>query len=526
MNNYIYKVKALFALSDYYFRYFIVFSFCSVIVGVYLFYSRNSDIHYCTYLFAEGVFLSYCISRLLQIVNKIPYVRYLQYVVVGVMIGFYFGNIIACVTFREQINEITIPIILGTNISEAGDFISAFSSWNLMTMLGAGGIALVLIWVCVPYIKSKFVKSIAYAFALFGGLAFFHNPAAANDVVYGGIYNIFALSETPNIKDYYKERHIKDNGSGPQNVIVIFGESHSKKHSQLYGWRKSNEPRLSDLKENGQLILFNKVTSAAPSTDQSFKYMMSTYSRSSSESKWYECMSIPEVLTYSTYESYWISNQNKHAVYNNNISSYASLFNHEIWTEESIDGTNNSHYDGDLLPLLRENVKNTDKKKCIFVHLMGSHFVYDKRYPKNFSKWSVNDYLDDPEYKRQALATYDNSILYNDYIVSEIIARFSSEETIVLYFPDHGEDIYDSSADYCGHGKPGDPVSFKCGTDIPFMVYMSDKYKKHYPHKSKVLSRNVNKEFCTEDILYILMDILGLELNDNRDVEKVSIVRE
>jgi heptose-I-phosphate ethanolaminephosphotransferase len=49
------------------------------------------------------------------------------------------------------------------------------------------------------------------------------------------------------------------------------------------------------------------------------------------------------------------------------------------------------------------------------------------------------------------MAEYDNSVLYNDYVVSEIIKCFADKDAVVLYFSDHAIDLFETDEKYCGH---------------------------------------------------------------------------
>ena len=72
---------------------------------------------------------------------------------------------------------------------------------------------------------------------------------------------------------------------------------------------------------------------------------------------------------------------------------------------------------------------------------MGQHVFYSQRYPKNRTLFTVNDYKDrklDSKAK-QIVAEYDNAMLYNDYVISQIVSRFIDKESVILYLPDHGE---------------------------------------------------------------------------------------
>ena len=179
--------------------------------------------------------------------------------------------------------------------------------------------------------------------------------------------------------------------------------------------------------------------------------------------------------------------------------------------------------DGEILPIINRESQNKCDKKAFFVHLMGSHPAFSHRYPKEFNVFQHSDYIEKPENQRQVLAEYDNSILYNDYVVYNIIEKFINKEAIVLYFPDHGLDIFDTSNDYIGHARKTISHSTVVAKQIPFMIWFSDKYKLKYYDDVEKMKNSINNDFCTENIIYTIMDIVGVRFEENKDVEAFSL---
>jgi len=116
---------------------------------------------------------------------------------------------------------------------------------------------------------------------------------------------------------------------------------------------------------------------------------------------------------------------------------------------------------------------------------MGNHFKYDLRYPKNFTKFTANDLHNkmNPGQKEN-FAQYLNSILYNDYVVSEIYQIFKDDEALIVYLSDHGETLFEIDG-IRGHGMINRFV-----LEIPLIFIGTDKFKAKYPemqlHKSVI----------------------------------------
>src|SRR5207344_2356783 len=96
-------------------------------------------------------------------------------------------------------------------------------------------------------------------------------------------------------------------------------------------------------------------------------------------------------------------------------------------------------FDGALLNEVREIVDmepTGNRKLLIVLHVKGSHFEYDRRYPSEFAHFVT------PQGTRRnkIVDAYDNSILYTDWFLSELISMLSSRNThtALLYASDHG----------------------------------------------------------------------------------------
>ena len=92
--------------------------------------------------------------------------------------------------------------------------------------------------------------------------------------------------------------------------------------------------------------------------------------------------------------------------------------------------------------------------KVIFLHLIGSHIEYEYRYPSPYKQLSNLNNLSCLNDKEIAtIQHYDNSVRYNDEVVSSVIEEIGKVggDAFVFYMSDHGEEAYDFR-EYFGHG--------------------------------------------------------------------------
>lgn len=155
---------------------------------------------------------------------------------------------------------------------------------------------------------------------------------------------------------------------------------------------------------------------------------------------------------------------------------------------------------------------------------MGSHGAFRSRYPENRDYFKESDYKNYPAKQREKRATYDNSVLYNDSVVYEIMRSFDREEAIVVYFSDHALDVYQSSDDFCAHANVSDSRSKAAGKAIPFMIYVTDRYRAKFPDKVARIKQTLHKKYSTGNLIYTVMDIIGVEFAQNRSSAKLSLL--
>ena len=100
--------------------------------------------------------------------------------------------------------------------------------------------------------------------------------------------------------------------------------------------------------------------------------------------------------------------------------------------------------------------------------------------------------------------------MYNDYVVNEIINKFKNENATVIYFSDHGEEIYEER-DYMGHG--GMTPYLKYQVEIPFMIWMSQSYKEFNSQIVNSIKKNLDRPYTTNDVSHTILDMAGIKFS-------------
>ena len=162
-------------------------------------------------------------------------------------------------------------------------------------------------------------------------------------------------------------------------------------------------------------------------------------------------------------------------------------------------------------------------KRFHIIHMMGSHPAFNMRYPENYSRFQEEDYEALPVHQRQTVAEYDNSVLYNDSVVYELMNLYKDKSAVVIYMSDHSIDIYEGTDSYVGHALKNNAKSVEVSSEIPFLIYVTPQFVSNNTELFERMKISVGEDFRTDDIIYTIMDIAGVRFKENKDVETFSL---
>lgn len=495
------------------FSYFLLIFLLISTIDIYDLLKRNL-IAYAVYIGFHAYITTYIICLIGQILPTKGYTIYKQVVLLVTMICFIIDSFCQLM-YGSRFSQDFATIIMQSNIAEMKEFVeSNISAKHIFSIF-----ILLLTFTGSYYIIKRmsvfFGKKtlyVAFIGVIIGIALTIRNPLIYNDVFIGKIIKTFQTPIVPNLNEYLTNPQIvSTKNKKPHNVVMIIGESFSKSHSSLYGYSKETNPVLQTLVTDSNLFIYSNIKSPATNTIPCFQAIMSTYKPEYKDSiPWWQCTTLPEILHHSGYCTYWVSNQSKIGIFDTVIGRYADLCNHNFFVGDKFAGMHRNILDEEIIPLIIPLLQNTNSNSFYFIHLMGSHSTFKNRYPPLFDKFKPEDYETYPKHQRENLATYDNSILYNDSVVNEIICLFQKQETIIFYFSDHAIDAYESSDDYMAHAKGTDPKSVEAGSKIPFMIYTSPLYQQNFPNEMEQIKRCTEQPFRTDDMIYTIMDIIGV----------------
>ena len=164
--------------------------------------------------------------------------------------------------------------------------------------------------------------------------------------------------------------------------------------------------------------------------------------------------------------------------------------------------------------------KNKGKYNLTIFHLLGQHMNYRVRCPNKQKRFKASDYEEKrPELspkQRKLLADYDNATLYNDSVVDQIVKRFEDEDAVVIYMPDHGEEVFEGNRGFMcrNHSAAIDYDLARFEFEIPFWVYCSHTFAVTHPEIYKQIVQAKNRRLMTDALPHMLLYLAGIHSKD------------
>ena len=160
------------------------------------------------------------------------------------------------------------------------------------------------------------------------------------------------------------------------------------------------------------------------------------------------------------------------------------------------------------------------RQNLMIFHLCGQHFLAKDQYPqeKKYEVFSVKDIKDTASYlnneSRQRIAEYANATHYNDEVIHQVMEMVKETNAILVYFPDHGEEVYDFRDFYGRHFIGDTHVSeqiIKYQIEIPFVVWCSDKWKASHQEEWEAIGKATDREFSIDNVCHLLFRLAGIK---------------
>lgn len=296
-------------------------------------------------------------------------------------------------------------------------------------------------------------------------------------------------------------------------LIFIVGETARAKNFSLDGYERNTNPLLS----KQDIVYFKEVSSCGTATAVSVPCMFSNMTRAgfdADDAKNRE--NVLDLLQTGGYDVIWLENDDgckgvcARVQYEDMVQTQHPKYCQKdyCWDEVLLDG-------------LEERLKNITKDTVIVLHTMGSHGpTYYNRYPDEFKVFRPTCDTADIQNctNEQIVNTYDNTILYTDYIISsaiDMLKKFPQFESGLIYVSDHGESLGENNVYLHGFPYKIAPAEQK---EVPMIIWMSENMKREDHIDYDCLRREGHARQYTHDNLF--HSLLGLMEVDSKTYDE------
>ncbi|PTO88415.1 phosphoethanolamine transferase [Vibrio splendidus] len=304
----------------------------------------------------------------------------------------------------------------------------------------------------------------------------------------------------------------------PTLLVFVLGETARVYNYQYYGYEKETNAHTKPYSP----IFFSDVQSCGTATAVSVPCMFSNMNRSNYDrDKAYNQDNVVDIMNRAGIHSIWRE-------HDGGDKAVAHRIKEMTLVAKDSDPLCNKDvcYDTAMLENFEQDTQDLKQDSIIFYHISGSHGpTYFERYPEDHKKFVPDCPRSDIENctKEQVVNTYDNTILYTDFFLSQAIQKLEKltdkYNVALMYISDHGESLGENGV-YL-HGMPYS-LAPKEQTHVPMIMWMSDGFAEQKGINQTCLRKAGKEQSFSQDNLFDsllgLMDVQTKEYRQNQDI--------
>lgn len=493
-------------------------------------YSRIKSLILNPLLFTVSMTLFYGIFFIFSEFYKMPYSGFKDFVILflqwGVVLFATFG-LLHLLSLNKYVYAVTFPVLTSlcsilayfrftANVSFTPMAIDLALVNDARTSMEVVTIALVLFFLFSLAVSIFFVW-IRFKYIRIGKVWWIHLVLGILVII---LFNSFWVLQRPvmqripyciyySFREYFNNRRIVSQDrpafkgkvscdADDITVVFILGETVRESNLGINGYKRQTTPLLCKEKN---VVSLPHIYSQYGFTHTSVPYLL-TRADSLHPDRAYQERSLISLFREAGYHTSWLANQEsvdtyvyfmKEADTLAYVNSGKSVYIYSKWLDE------------DLLPVYGKELKRNVKRNFILLHTIGSHWWYNGHFTDKYAKWKPvsNSRVISSNTPEQLINSYDNSILYSDYIWNRIINGVRNKNAIVVYLSDHSENLGENGL--WGHGQEGNALHHPgC------WIWYSDKYARLYPDKVNALKRNKDKYYNSSFLFHTLLSAGGV----------------
>ncbi|MDR2006244.1 MAG: phosphoethanolamine transferase [Acidaminococcales bacterium] len=325
------------------------------------------------------------------------------------------------------------------------------------------------------------------------------------------------MSENARIFERYKmfNFNAKDfSGRDKSTCIIIIGETHRHDYFDKYGYNKEYTPNLLKARSSGALYYFTDMISGFYYTTGSVPLIL-TRKPVECETRFYDEKSIISAFKEAGYAT-WSISYTKKTQPEDDAMNLIFLEADQYINHSEKSGTFD---DVGMLPYIKDILADDSKrKKLIVVKMIGAHYLYEERYPKDFELYkpsykSVYNYGEAANDLTLLKNSYKNAIAYSASFIDQLAAMaYQRPEPVLMSFiSDHGASLGEDPAGgkYVGRAKGAYHIAFFITGNQPFWAAVNKKTR------NNLLNRR-HASLTQEYFLETYLALAGIEYFDPR----------
>jgi len=293
--------------------------------------------------------------------------------------------------------------------------------------------------------------------------------------------------------------------SRPVLFVLVLGETARAASFSLGGYERQTNPELG----RRDVIYFGDVEACGTSTSVSLPCMFSTFTRADSGKRGAgESDSVLDILGRAGFDVvWWENNSGCKGVCAEVGRRYFKREDHPALCQK--DGC----LDEVLLTTLNDPIRGGNR--FLVLHAQGSHGpAYFRRFPERFEAFQPSCGTTDFDAcsREEIRNAYDNTILYADFVVAELIDRLSAldrrADTALLFVSDHGESLGENGI-YL-HGLPMS-IAPEVQTRVPMILWTSPGFAQRFDLDLEGLRGAAHEPYRHDHLSHSLLGLFEIE---------------
>lgn len=443
-------------------------------------------------------------------------------------------------TYGIMIDKSMAQNVLETDLAEAHE-VMTFSLFSSVFLFGAIP-ALIAIFIKVnypPIIKGTLIniRNILVSFVALGLIAavYYQDYASlfrGNPFIRDMAVPINFVNATKGvIKDKFFHSHNDlitmgtDAKRGPlsQNnkkrviSVLVVGETARAENFSLNGYERITNPRLSPL----ITLNMNNFSSCGTTTAISVPCLFAKATRNKFDSTAADFTeNLLDIVQRAGMPVYWLDNNSGCKDVCNRVT-FIDVSNEKdpelcMGKEQGLLET--ECYDEILVKALKKTIASSNDDMFIVLHQKGSHGpAYYLRAPSQFQEFKPACESAELQFcsQEEIKNAYDNSLLYTDFIVSEVIneLKFRSDEfdSSLIYVSDHGESLGENRIFL--HGMPY-MIAPSEQTHVPFVSWIPENYAQRFGIDTACMKNKAEQTFSHDNMFSSLLGWMNIETKE------------